>query len=333
MSKYLSCVLIAACLLLALRSVQAAYPVNPILVDDSIYVSQQGIYRFDRNQSEPLWSSLQGVETFEPVIHEALLLVGSTQGLYALELETGRIAWHIEKQHTLFTPSISTWAFAGSLHGTLYAIDPERGDIIWRSQFPGWIYSPVINEATTLLWTGGQAHKIYALSATEGSLEHKIATTQELVFSPIDLGDDEIAVNLFDGNTLVIAALNASIKGLLEGDSQPTGLQRYANRIYRSHRDGTLGVFNLKKLEFSWRKSFVTRDLSMHPSRPGYLLLSDRDRDLILFDLEQDIVICRLQPEGQWILPFQTDAGEMLFFRKLMQPPGLALVQTQAQCK
>lgn len=333
MSKYLSCVLIAACLLLALRSVQAAYPVNPILVDDSIYVSQQGIYRFGRNQSEPLWSSLQGVETFEPVIHEALLLVGSTQGLYALELETGRIAWHIEKQHTLFTPSISTWAFAGSVHGTLYAIDPERGDIIWRSQFPGWIYSPVINEATTLLWTGGQAHKIYALSATEGSLEHKIATTQELVFSPIDLGDDEIAVNLFDGNTLVIAALNASIKGLLEGDSQPTGLQRYANRIYRSHRDGTLGVFNLKKLEFSSRKSFVTRDLSMHPSRPGYLLLSDRDRNLILLDLEQDIVICHLQPEGQWILPLQVDAGGILFFRKLMQPPGLALVQIQAQCK
>lgn len=333
MSKYLSCVLIAACLLLALRSVQAAYPVNPILVDNSIYVSQQGIYRFDRNQPEPLWSSLQGVETFEPVIHETLLLVGSTQGLYALELETGRIAWHIEKQHTLFTPSISTWAFAGSLHGTLYAIDPERGDIIWRSQFPGWIYSPVIHESTTLLWTGGQAHKIYALSATEGRLEHKIATTQELVFSPIDLGDDEIAVNLFDGNTLVIAALNASIKGLLEGDSQPTGLQRYANRIYRSHRDGTLSVFNLKKLEFSSRKSFVTRDLSMHPSRPGYLLLSDRDRNLILLDLEQYIVICRLQPEGQWVLPLQGDAGEMLFFRKLMQPPDLALVQTQAQCK
>lgn len=333
MSKYLSYALIAACLLLALRSVQAAYPVNPILVDDSIYVSQQGIYRFDRNQSEPLWSSLQGVETFEPVIHETLLLVGSTQGLYALELDTGRIAWHIEKQHTLFTPSISTWAFAGSLHGTLYAIDPERGDIIWRSQFPGWIYSPVVNEATTLLWTGGQAHRIYALSAAEGSLEHNIATTQELVFSPIDLGDDEIAVNLFDGNTLVIAALNASIKGLLEGDSQPTGLQRYANRIYRSHRDGTLSVFNLKQLEFSSRKSFVTRDLSMHPSRPGYLLLSDRDRNLILLDLEQDIVICRLQPESQWVLPFQTDAGEMRFFRKLMQPPGLALVQNQAQCK
>jgi hypothetical protein len=333
MSKYLSCVLIAASLLLALRSVQAAYPINPILVDDSIYVSQQGIYRFDRNQSEPLWSSLQGVETFEPVIHEALLLVGSTQGLYALELETGRIAWHIEKQHTLFTPSISTWAFAGSLQGTLYAIDPEHGDIIWRSQFPGWIYSPVVNEATTLLWTGGQTHKIYALSATEGSVEHKIATTQELVFSPVDLGNNQIAVNLFDGNTLVIAALTGKKEGVLKGDSQPMDVLRRGNTIYRSHRDGTLSTFGETKLEFNWRKSFAAQDLTLHPSRPGYLLLSDRDRSLILLDLVRVDDACHMQPDGQWILPLQIDAKEIIFFRKSMQPPRLTLVQFQAQCK
>jgi len=332
MHRLIALILMATCLLPAMQSARAGYPSNPVLIEDSIYVSQQGIYRFDRNQPEPLWSSLQGVETFEPVIHEALLLVGSTQGLYALELETGHIAWHIEKQHTLFTPGISTWAFAGSLHGTLYAIDPERGDIIWRSQFPGWIYSPVINEATTLLWTGGQEHRIYAVSAADGSLKHDIATTQELVFSPVDLGNNQIAVNLFDGNTLVIAAPGAAVTAVLEGDSQPINLQHYANRIYRSHRDGTLSIFDRKKLEFSSRKSFVTRDLSMHPSQPGYLLLSDRDRNLILLDLVQDTVICHLQPEGQWVTPLQIDAGEMLFFSKSMQPQGQTLVLSKAQC-
>ncbi|MDH3629694.1 MAG: PQQ-like beta-propeller repeat protein [Gammaproteobacteria bacterium] len=333
MHRLIASILMAASLLPAIQSARAGYPTNPVLVDDSIYVSRQGIYKFDQNQSEPLWSSLQGIETFEPVIHEALLLVGSTQGLYALELETGSIAWHIEKQHTLFTPSISTWAFAGSLHGTLYAIDPERGDIIWRSQFPGWIYSPVINEATTMLWTGGQDHSVYAVSAADGSLEHDIEATQELVFSPVDLGNNQIAVNLFDGNTLVIAALGAAVSAVLEGDSQPINLQHYANRIYRSHRDGTLSVFDRNKLEFRSRKSLVTRDLSMHPSQPGYLLLSDRDRKLILLDLGRVNIICHLQPEGQWVLPLQINAREILFFRKLMKPPGLALVKNQAQCK
>ncbi|MDH3857453.1 MAG: PQQ-like beta-propeller repeat protein [Gammaproteobacteria bacterium] len=333
MNKRAARVLLATCLLIALQSAQSAYPVNPLLIGDSIYVSHQGIYRFDQKQPEPLWSSLVGVETFEPVIYETLLLVGSTQGLYALELATGRIAWHLEQQYTLFTPSVSTWAFAGSLHGDLYAIDPDHGQIIWRSQFPGWIYSPVVNEATTRLWAGGQAHRIYALSATEGRLEKEIETTQESVFSPIDLGNNRIAVNLFDGSTLVIDALNEAIEAVLEGDSQPMDLHHDGNRIYRSHRDGTLSAFDREKLEFSSRKSVVARDLAMHPSQPGYLLLSDRDRSVILLDLEQGDDDCRIQTDGQWILPLQTDSGIILFFRKSMQPPDLTLVQFQAQCK
>jgi hypothetical protein len=100
-------ILIASYLLLASSPVQAAYPQNPLRLNDSIYVSQQGIHKFDRRQREPLWSSLAGIETFAPVAFENLLLVGSTQGLYALDLESGGIAWHIEAQYTLFTPSIS----------------------------------------------------------------------------------------------------------------------------------------------------------------------------------------------------------------------------------
>ena len=333
MSKRTAAIFVATCLLLALRLAQAAYPSNPVLTGDSIYVSQQGVYKFEPNRPEPLWSSLSGVETFEPVIHETLLLVGSTQGLYALELATGRIAWHIEKQHTMFTPSISTWAFAGSLHGELYAIDPAQGDIIWRSQFPGWIYSPVVNEATTQLWTGGQAHRISALAATDGSQEQEIATTQELVFSPIDLGENRIAINLFDGTTIVIAALTGQKEGVLKGDSTPVDLLRRSKTIYRSHRDGTLSAFDAGKLEFNWRKSFTTHDLSLHPSRPGYLLLSDRDRSLILLDLARVDAACHMQPDGQWILPLQTDAEKIIIFRKSMQPPGLTLVQFHAQCK
>jgi len=37
----------------------------------------------------------RGVETFAPVVHENLLLVGSTQGLYALNLADGEIAWRM----------------------------------------------------------------------------------------------------------------------------------------------------------------------------------------------------------------------------------------------
>jgi outer membrane protein assembly factor BamB len=313
--------------------VQAASPQNPLLLNDSIYVSRQGIYKFDRNRREPLWSSLSGVETFEPVIYDDLLLVGSTQGLYALNLDSGRIAWHIEKQHTLFTPAISAMAYAGSVHGELYAIDPRDGNINWRRQFAGWIYSPVADEQSNLLWTGGQAHQVYGLDIDDGSLQYQLATTQESVFSPVDLGGGATAFNLFDGSTLVVTSSNGQLAAILDGNSQPNDIYAYGDTIYRSHADGSLAAFDRRNQALKWRRSLVSRNLLMHPSQPGYLLLSDGDRTLLLLNLEQANSPCPVQPESQWILPLQLDEKNIIYFQKSMQPPGLTLVQSRAQCK
>ncbi len=326
-------ILIASCLLIAILPAQAATPQNPLLTGDSIYVSQQGIYRFDRNQREPLWSSLAGVETFEPVIYQDLLLVGSTQGLYALHLETGLIAWHIEKKHTLFTPTIAKMAYAGSVHGELYSIDPRDGKINWRRQFTGWIYSPAVNEKSNLLWSGGQAHQVYGIDIDDGSLQYQLATTQESVFSAVDLDNGQTAFNLFDGSTLVVESSNGKVAASLAGDSQPNAIYAYAGTIYRSHLDGSLMAFDGPNHVLKWRQSLTPRNLVMHPSQPGYLLLSDQDRTLLLLNLGQPDNPCPVQSEGQWMLPLQSDNENIIYFQKSMQPLGLTLVQIRAQCK
>jgi len=326
-------ILCVSYLLLAMLPAQSATPQNPLLTGDSIYVSQQGIYRFDRNQREPLWSSLAGVETFEPVIYRDLLLVGSTQGLYALNLQTGLIAWHIEKKHTLFTPSIAAMAYAGSVHGELYSIDPSVGSINWRRQFTGWIYSPAAEKNSNHLWTGGQAHQVYGVDINDGSLQHQLATTQESVFSPVDLGGGQTAFNLFDGSTLVVGSANGKVTAILAGDSQPNAIDAYAGTIYRSHLDGSLMAFDAQNHALKWRQSLAPRNLVMHPSQPGYLLLSDQDRTLLLLNLGQPDSPCPIQPEGQWVLPLQLDNQNIVYFQKSMQPLGLTLVQIRAQCK
>lgn len=333
MIKAVRCLLLACCLLLLARQVLAAYPQNPLLIDDSIYVSQQGVYKFQLNQSAPAWSSLVGIETFAPVIDGGLLLVGSTQGLYALHPDSGKVAWHIEKQRTIFTPALSTQAFAGSVHGELYSIDAGLGQILWRRAFSGWIYSPAINEVSGRLWTGGQDHMIYALSLADGSQVVELPTTQELVFSPVDLGNNRIGVNLFDGSTLVIDAAAASIEAVLAGGSQPTGLRRQGKGIYRSHRDGNLDAFDFGKLAPSWRQSITAQDLTIHPSQPGYLLLSNGDRQLSLLDLKHHDSPCRIDSDGSWILPIQITEGGIVLFQRSMQPPRIKLVQIRAQCK
>lgn len=325
--------LLAFCLWLLSTSIFAATPANPLLLGDSVVVSQQGIHRFDLTSGKALWSSLPGVETFEPVAHSGMILVGSTQGLYALAADNGKVLWHIEKSKTIFTPNISGQAFAGSLHGELYAVDLEQGRVIWRRQFPGWIYSPATNQGSALLWTGGQEHKAYALATQDGSLRHEIATTQETVFSPVDIGDDRVAFNLFDGSSLIIAAHSGTVLGVLAGDAQPNDLQRDGETVYRSHRDGSLAAFDRIRFDLRWRKSLTTQDLKIHPSQPGYLLASDLDRELILLELGTNGNACRMLAQGNWTLPIQTDSRTIVHFQKQMQPPGLKLVQFRAKCK
>lgn len=324
--------LIVSCLLVSVPAFAVA-PSNPLLLDGSIVVSQQGVHRFDLKSGKALWSSLPGVETFEPVTHAGMILVGSTQGLYALAADDGNVLWRIEKSKTIFTPSIAGQAFAGSVHGELYAVDPGEGRIIWRRQFPGWIYSPVVSEASALLWTGGQAHRAYALTTDDGSQQHEITTTQETVFSPVDIGDNRVAFNLFDGSTLVIATESGKVLGVLAGNAQPNDLHRDGETIYRSHRDGSLAAFDRNSLDLRWRKSLTVQNLYLHPSQPGYLLLSDRDRELILLDLEKNDAGCRMQTPGNGSLPIQTDSRTIVHFQKQMQPPEIKPVQIQATCK
>jgi outer membrane protein assembly factor BamB len=325
-------VLITIWLTLTTAANAANYPRNPLALGDSIYVSHQGVYRFDAARTEPLWSSLAGVETFAPVVYRDLLLVGSTQGLYALRLADGSIAWHIEKQHSLFAPTLGEQAYAGSVHGELYAIAPQDGSIRWRRAFDGWIYSPAISTDASWLWSGGQAHEVYALRSGDGEVMKKIPTSQESVFRAVDLGDARVAFNLFDGSSVVIDSDNGQVESILTGDSQPTAILRRGDMIYRGHSDGSLSAFASESLQPKWRRALLAQGLVAHPSQPGYLLLGDQDRKLLLMDLAQHSILCELEPGGQWLLPIQIESDKILYFRKSMQPPRLRLVQPPAIC-
>ena len=319
-------------LLISKMAVATEYAQNPLRLGDSIYVSHQGVYRFDSSAVDPLWSSLEGIETFAPVAHEDLLLVGSTQGLYALNRADGKIAWRIEKQHSLFTPSIAGLAYAGSVHGELYAIALGDGSIEWRRTFDGWVYSPAINADAALLWTGGQAHAVYALASHDGELLREIPTSQETVFGAVDLGREQVAFNLFDGSTVIVDSNSRQIIAILPGDSQPTGIGHQGEEIFRSHSDGSLGTFMRADMATLWQSRMTQQNLTIHPSLPGYLLLGDGDRKLILFDLAAKTVLCELDTQGQRLLPMQLDTNRIIYFQKSMQPTGLKLVQPPAFC-
>ncbi len=315
-----------------LQTVLAATPQNPLLTVDALYVSYNGVHKFNRTTLERKWSAMQGLQTFEPVMGNKLLYVGSPQGLYALDPDTGQQVWRIEESRTIFSPTVARQIYAGSLHGALYSINPASGKIIWRQQFAGWIYSPVVQPDSNQLWTGGQDHEAFALSINDGRQMHRIALNQESVFSPVDLQNNQIAFNLFNGQTAIINTVTAKIETWLNGSTQPKNLIFDDRFIYRSSRDGQLTAFDRNSYRQAWQKSVVGRDLTIHPSSTSQILLSDLGKILVLFDPQKHGEIWRKSIPGNWFSPIQIDTENIIYFHSNnLQPNMLSAVKISAQ--
>jgi outer membrane protein assembly factor BamB len=297
----------------------AATPQNPLLVDHQLYLSHNGIHKFSQTSLSRQWSSLKGVKTFEPVMGENLLYVGSSQGLYALDPDSGEIAWRIEETHTIFSPTVVDQLYAGSLHGKLYSINPDNGSINWYQQYQGWIYSPAVVSDQGLMWTGGQAHQAFALAIDDGSQLHAVALSQESIFSPQKIGPQQVAFNLFDGKTALINTKTARIDQYLDGVTQPTNLGFGEQLIYRSDRNGGLTAFDRHNYAQKWYRPLVSHELTMHPGYQGYLLMSDLDNTLVLFDQQKSAEVWRTRLAGRWFSPIQIDPETIIYFK----PPGL----------
>ncbi len=318
--------------LLQLHAANASSPQNPLLTSDSVFLSKQGVYKFDRESLKPIWSSLQGVQTYEPVMGARLLFVGSTEGLFALSPENGKIVWHIESEKTIFSPVVAEQIFVGSLHGELYSINTDDGAINWRRQFEGWIYSPVVLPRLGQLWAGGQSHQASLLDIKNGGFLGQIALDQEVIFSPQKLDEENIIFNLFSGNSVIINTLSSSVAGQLTGASQPRHLSINNNIIYRTNRDGSLIAFDKASHKAIWHHDIVASDLSMHPVSQGYMLLSDLDRILVLIDLQNQNEIFRTQIDGAWFSPVQIDENHIVYFRNAnMQPNQIRAVKLDAR--
>ena len=332
MQKFLWVLLLILFASIPLQTVFAAMPQNPLITDDALYVSHNGIYKFNRVTLKQEWSALLGQQTFEPVVANNLLYVGSPQGLYALDPDTGRQVWRIEQTRTIFSPSFSGQLYAGSLHGDLYSLDPANGKINWRQQFSGWIYSPLVLPDRDQLWTGGQAHQAFAMSTKDGRRLHTVMLDQESIFSPVDLHNQQIAFNLFNGKTAIINTATAQIDGWLYGSTQPKNLSFDDRFIYRSGRDGILSAFDRSSYRLEWRKTIVGQDLTIHPTPGNQILMSDLDKILVQFDPIKHAEVWRKQISGNWFSPIQIDANNIIYFHSInLQPDKLSAVKMHVQ--
>jgi hypothetical protein len=76
----------------------------------------------------------------------------------------------------------------------------------------------------------------------------------------------------------------------------------------------------------------VGEDLTMHPANHGYILMSDLDKILVLYDPQKRAEIWRNQISGNWFAPIQIDAKNIIYFHSTnLQPSQLSAVRISAQ--
>lgn len=151
-------------------------------------VSDSGVYCLDQRNLKHAWKALEGLHTLEPVIADGRLLVGSSNGVHALDAVSGRRLWHRQGTGLVFTPTIDKRsAYASDEHGRMEALEITSGELRWHRHFDRWTYPPAI--VGDVLVTGGRDGVIRGLDPATGDTRWRIDLGEELVYRPVAAGD------------------------------------------------------------------------------------------------------------------------------------------------
>ena len=126
-----------------------------------------------------------GYFTSSPVAMNGIVYLGGGDGVYALDVLTGKIVWFYKTGGIVrSSPSIFEGIlYVGSDEGTLHAIDARSGAKLWAFRTGGPVLSsPLVVEET--VYVGSEDGALYALDSKSGALKWKFQTALRIVTSP-----------------------------------------------------------------------------------------------------------------------------------------------------
>jgi outer membrane protein assembly factor BamB len=168
-----------------------------------LILSDAGLYAFDRESHQLLWSQLKGLQTSSPVVTDGLVVVSSSSGLYGFELVSGKPVWRRMDQLAGFSVVLDgeRLLLAGQ-DGQLQAINVTDGALIWQKQFPGWIYPPA--KSGDLIFIGGSNGLLWAADRHTGEVQWSQGLGQEMVSSPVISSDNHIFASTFGREVIAL---------------------------------------------------------------------------------------------------------------------------------
>ncbi len=292
----------------------ALYPLNPSVTRDAIYVSSEGVSRFDRQALKLVWRALEGVHTFEPVVTKAAILIGSPAGLYALDPASGKTRWHLPSDATLFSPAVAQGiAFVGGEDGSLRAVAIDTGRVVWRRRFAGWVYPPAIVRGHLIV--GGSGGWLRGMDVETGEIRWEKPLSQEMVYRPVAIPGGRTVVTTFSGEVLMLSAADGRTIWRAE-DRVPSFPPAAAEgRLYFGGFDGNLRVRDQTDGKLRWMRPVGDR-LSFTPRvANGVALVGSKQGQVTAFRTQTGEQLWgSAEAEGLVGSPVLMDDTAVLFF-------------------
>jgi outer membrane protein assembly factor BamB len=149
------------------RSMHDDFSSSPLVVDGVVYIGGVDggacFFAIDAQSGEELWAKAPMLGDYvytSPALLDDTVYFGASEGLYALDIQTGEEKWVYETDNPVQAPVIGEdgTIYIGSKYPALYAVDAKTGEVKWESKplEPGmwtWNMSPSIALADGLVFS------------------------------------------------------------------------------------------------------------------------------------------------------------------------------------
>lgn len=194
-----------------LAGAETVYPRNPFAFSGGIVVSEGGLRSYTLPEMALRWRSLDGEQTFEPVVSGTDVYVGTSSGVYALDVDDGRERWHVRTGGVTYSPVLRGGiALVTSTGGIVQAVRRGDGRPVWRRQLAGWVYPPAVVGDVAVV--GGRAATLWGLDVDDGTVRWTRELSQELVYRPVNLDGEHVLVTQFDGHVVSLNAATGKVR-------------------------------------------------------------------------------------------------------------------------
>ncbi|WP_137285184.1 PQQ-binding-like beta-propeller repeat protein [Halorussus salinisoli] len=186
---------------------------EPIVAGGRVYQLSDGLRVLDTADGSELWRNAE-IRTL-PLVREGRLYAGTTDGLVALDPETGESRWKRTFGENASVRAPATYAgerLYAPADETLFALDPETGEVDWsRELFGRLLGSPAVYSGHYVA-VASEAGKLFLVGPDGvGAGEWNLPATPK---APPTADTDAVYVNCLDGRTYGIVLENAPRRGI-----------------------------------------------------------------------------------------------------------------------